>query len=182
MRKTKIDAADPAMSPGVIDLSRRGLGISCQSGAHCLDERRDLRVVSPNATFKRTQCGGIGIRKRGLDSDLHHFRSEAIRIDIGDEHPRAIRFAHAKSSQVRSAAQSIGFTSRGALAFASRASRSAICAHREPIGTSIRRIKVDRKAPLESPQGLSPRPVPTGSSLPTTQGSRRAQPGYSIGG
>ncbi len=86
------------------------------------------------------------------------------------------------SSQARSATQSTGFTSRGDRTRASNASRSAICAQRDASGTSMRRISVERKAPLAARHGLSPRPWPAGSSIPTTQGSRLAQPGYSTGG
>ena len=86
------------------------------------------------------------------------------------------------SSQARSATQSTGLTWRGASALASSASRSAICAQREASGVSIRRIRLDRKAPLAPPQGSAPSPSSAGSSCPTTRGSRRAQPGYSTGG
>ena len=87
-----------------------------------------------------------------------------------------------RSSHDRSATQSAGFTSRGARAFARSVSRSAMCAQREAIGVSIRRMRVERNTPLAPPQGSSPRPSAAGSSLPTTHGSRLAQPGYSIGG
>src|SRR6185437_4556675 len=61
-------------------------------------------------------------------------------------------------------------------------SRSAICAQREAIGVFMCRIRLLRNAPLAPPHGFSPSPSAVGSSLPTTQGSRRAQPGYSTGG
>ena len=63
-----------------------------------------------------------------------------------------------RSSQERSATQSTGSTSRGARALASSASRSAICVQRDASGVSMRRIRVERNAPLEPPQGSSPSP------------------------
>ena len=87
-----------------------------------------------------------------------------------------------RRSHARSATQSTGFTARGARTLARSASRNAICAQREATGESIRRIRVDRKTPLAAPHGSAPRPSRSGSRLPTTPGSRRAQPGYSTGG
>src|SRR4051794_20885779 len=57
-----------------------------------------------------------------------------------------------------------------------------MCAQRDASGTSMRLMRTDRKTPLAVPQGFAPSPSCSGSSAPTTDGSRRAQPGYSVGG
>ena len=64
------------------------------------------------------------------------------------------------SSQARSATQSTGLTFAGACSFASSASRSAICAQREASGVSIRRIRLDRNAPLAAAPRIAGRVRP----------------------
>ena len=87
------------------------------------------------------------------------------------------------SSQARSAAQSTGLMLRGAAASASKALRSAICAQRDAIGVSIRRIRVPRNAPLAPPHGCAPSPTLGRIDRPDdTRIAPRAWSGYSIGG
>ena len=76
---------------------------------------------------------------------------------------------------------STGWTSRGAVTLASKACRRAICAQREAIGVSIRRISVDGKPHWRHRKGRV-RARSSGLSWPTSRMSRRAQPGYSTGG
>ena len=183
--KREVDAADAPEAAAHRRSAPTPLSDSPASdGAHCLhqplDPRRRTSRSRPRAgraPAGRRWPARSGRRPATIFGVKRSVSTPATSIRAASASPMR------SSSHARSATQSTGFTWRGARGLASNASRSAICAQREASGVSIRRIRVDRNAPLAPPQGIGAKPeLLRDRGRRPTHGSRRAQPGYSTGG
>ena len=126
--------------------------------------------------FSMPSCSGhsagrIGVGQRALHADLEHLRREAVDVDAGDDQRARHRLRPSEAAAMRARRPSRpGSRCAGAAAVASKALRSAMCAQRDAIGVSMRRIS-DREEGAARSSATARR---QGRDRPDQAGRRRA--------